>query len=300
MNLKQYKWPFYIFTFFLVTFVAMVLKVKTQKNVPPVSDAILLVVATYLILYLVYKAISKLYGVLKKNHSVAQKVNLSIEEKERNKESVRGGGINRVSPKKKALQTVVMIVGTILFVYLVLGVVDDLLIGREPQIEPIDKNPIYSEQTGDLYRNTRYKFRIKFPEGWEQKAGDRVGVLWKASSGIHTINIAVQVLSEESKNENIDAVLEGIAEDFVSDAKEMWTDFKSNNTGVSKISNQKALWLDYTRNPTADPAVIQRVIQYYVINKNILYIITTGSSADEFNSAENTFKKSLSTFEFED
>ena len=60
MSLKKLKWPFYIFTFLLVTIVAAVLKEINGKKVPQVSDAILIVGAIYGIGYLIIKFIKKL------------------------------------------------------------------------------------------------------------------------------------------------------------------------------------------------------------------------------------------------
>ncbi len=56
IDFKKYKWPFYIFTFFLVTVVATVLSaMKPGDKVPDVSNAILLVGAFYVGVYLIHK-----------------------------------------------------------------------------------------------------------------------------------------------------------------------------------------------------------------------------------------------------
>jgi len=61
MNLKKYKWIFYIFTFFLITVVATVLSaMKPGDKVPDVSNAILIVGATYGIIYLIVKLLKRL------------------------------------------------------------------------------------------------------------------------------------------------------------------------------------------------------------------------------------------------
>lgn len=61
MEYKKYKWIFYIFTFLLITIVATVLSaMKPGDKVPDVSNAILLVGAVYLGLYLLFKLTTKL------------------------------------------------------------------------------------------------------------------------------------------------------------------------------------------------------------------------------------------------
>ena len=57
-----------------------------------------------------------------------------------------------------------------------------------------DKSSDYSEQVGNLYRNTKYHFRIKFPEGWKVGVGDGIHIVQKASFENSTISIIVQQL----------------------------------------------------------------------------------------------------------
>lgn len=66
MNLEKFKWPFYLFTFFLVTVVAAALK-KPESNVPALSEAIILVGVIYGAIYLVVKLLKRLSGVSKSN-----------------------------------------------------------------------------------------------------------------------------------------------------------------------------------------------------------------------------------------
>ena len=47
------------------------------------------------------------------------------------------------------------------------------------------------EQIGNLYRNKKHGFKIKFPEGWEIKDGDGQNVVKKAVNGGSTIGILV-------------------------------------------------------------------------------------------------------------
>jgi hypothetical protein len=61
MGLKKYKWPFYVFTFLLITVVAVVMKEIEGRVVPPVSNAIILVVIVYAIIFVVVKIGSKLF-----------------------------------------------------------------------------------------------------------------------------------------------------------------------------------------------------------------------------------------------
>lgn len=231
---------------------------------------------------------------------------LRLPKKQENPETIKTQSVdkvelNSVPQKKKLIRNIVIIAGIILFVYLFVRILTNLSSSEEPQLNPTDKNPTYSEQKGDLYRNTKYKFRIQFPEGWEQKEGDGKHVVWKASKGNHSIVIAIRELPKELEGEEIDIEDLNLIEEIANTAKERWTNFKLNDSGITKINNKKSQWADYTTtSSTLDITVTIRNIQYYVINNNILYIITAGSSVDEFDSIENTFKKSITTFVFED
>lgn len=170
-----------------------------------------------------------------------------------------------------------------------------------------DKNSDNYEQIGNLYRNNKYGFRIKFPEGWEQQDGDGPHVLRKASKDGHSINILVQELPNEyasliDENMNLkdlysleefkDTAYEGITEKF--------KEAKIIDYGEINIDNIPTYWISY-QIPYSTMGVSFEVIMinYQIFHKNYFYTITIGSSKDEFPSVESTLKQSVSTFAFE-
>ncbi len=164
-----------------------------------------------------------------------------------------------------------------------------------------DKSSDYSEQSGNLYRNTKYNFRIKFPEGWEIKPGDGPNILQKAVSGNHTLSIGVREIPAEfgDKTATIkdvmtlaefkDVLLQGVQEKFPG--------AKLLDYGESKLDNEPTYWIKYTAPYTALDITVQGThIQYQLLNENIFYFISAGSASDEFSTAEPDFMKSIATF----
>jgi len=170
-----------------------------------------------------------------------------------------------------------------------------------------DKNSDNYEQIGNLYRNNKYGFRIKFPEGWEQQDGDGPHVLRKASKDGHSINILVQELPKEyasliDENMNVkdlyslgefkNTAYEGITEKF--------KEAKVIDYGEINIDNIPAYWISYqTPYSTMGVSFEGIMINYQIFHKNNFYTITIGSSKDEFPSVESILKQSVSTFVFE-
>lgn len=167
-----------------------------------------------------------------------------------------------------------------------------------------EKNASNYEQVDSLYRNTKYGFRIIFPENWEQKDGDGQNILRKASGGNHSINIGVRELPQELKGESFNIKdlfsLEDYAKTTSEAIRKKYPGAKINDYGETKIDNQPAYWISYEASYSVlDLTVNGVMIQYQVLYNNIFYNITIGSSADEFRSVEQTLKKSVSTFVFE-
>ncbi len=61
-----------------------------------------------------------------------------------------------------------------------------------------DKSDEHVEIIDNLYRNKKYKFRIKFPEGWRIQKGDGPNILVKAS-GENGCSINLYVKTQVSK-----------------------------------------------------------------------------------------------------
>lgn len=75
MNFQKYRWIFFVITFLLITIVAAALK-KPDQTVPPISNAIFLVGAVCVGLYLLYKLVTALFKSFRKvDGSKAEKKN---------------------------------------------------------------------------------------------------------------------------------------------------------------------------------------------------------------------------------
>ena len=167
-----------------------------------------------------------------------------------------------------------------------------------------DKSSDYSEQIGNLYRNTKYHFRIKFPEGWTIGVGDGIHIVQKASFENSTISIIVQQLDlgategissikdAGTSKEFIDAVLEG--------AKEKFSDVKIINYGETKIDNGPAYWVEYSASSQVlDFQLKMTNLVYFLAKGDIVYSISAGTATDEYSKIKPIFTQTVSTFVLE-
>lgn len=199
----------------------------------------------------------------------------------------------------------------ILLVFLLLSFI--LLYGCsiQPSISEIpktDKSSENVEQIWNLYRNKKYDFRIKFPEGWKQEDGDGVHVLKKAVKNNSSIIVMVQELPKEyisliDENMNMKDLysLEEFKETTYESIIEKFNGAKMIDYGEINIDNIPAYWLSYeTPYSTMGVNIEGIMINYQIFHKNYFYTIVIGSSKDEFISVESILKQSISTFVFED
>lgn len=165
-----------------------------------------------------------------------------------------------------------------------------------------DKNNEYSKLTGNIYRNTKYNFRIKFPEGWKIEDGKGIHIVQKAS--FKNSMICVIVHSGEFKRlssikdigtskEFIDAIIEG--------AKEKVSDVKIINYGETKIDNEPAYWVEYSSSSQILNHQLKMMdIMYYIAKGNTMYSISGGTTTDEYSNMKPLFMQTVSTFILED
>jgi hypothetical protein len=198
-----------------------------------------------------------------------------------------------------------VIIGSILI--LMTGILLDLSAStpiKEPVEIAIDKGAEYSQVTGNMYRNTKYGFRIKFPEGWKIEPGDGIHIVQKASFENSTIIIMVQQLDlvenegftsikdAGSSKEFIDTVIEG--------AKSKFSDVKIINFGETKIDNEPAYWVEYSYSYEALNIKTKITnLSYFLAKGNTMYSITSGTTANEYEKMKPEFYKSVSTFVLE-
>ena len=107
--------------------------------------------------------------------------------------------VTKVPTNYKVSSKISSILNILIFIAAIASIAGFIYYYVENKIStPADKNPINEEIVGNLYRNTKYKFRIKFPETWEIKKGDGPNILVKATSGEGSnINIYVKDIGIE-------------------------------------------------------------------------------------------------------
>jgi hypothetical protein len=207
--------------------------------------------------------------------------------------------IETKKPKKGLIWVVVII-----FAVIIVAVFSNLSNEQDVELVKTDKSGDYSEQDGNLYRNTKYDFRIKFPEGWDIKTGDGPNILQKAVKGNHTVSIGVREIPAEFgyKTATIKDVMDitEFKDGLLESVQERFPGAKIIDYGESKLDNEPAYWIKYSAPYSALDITVEGIqVQYQVLNNNIFYFITAGSTSDEYQSVEGEIMKSISTFVIE-
>jgi len=208
--------------------------------------------------------------------------------------------------RKKVLWKIFIIIYPILLILVFIGQIPNLLNSGELNIllNKTDKSSNYSEITGSLYRNTKYNFRIKFPEGWEIKPGDGPNVIQKAVKGNNSIIVIVREISANN-NDKVATIKNGGTLDewnaaTITGMKEKFPDIKLLDSGETKLDNIPTYWNKYSATYSALNINAKSTnLSYQLLNNNILYTITAATLSNEFPSSEAEFKKSISTFVIE-
>jgi len=214
--------------------------------------------------------------------------------------------ISHNNPKsKKATWVIILLivgVGVVMLFSILISKQNSLI--ENLTLPKTDKDSSSFEQIGNLYRNTKYNFRFKFPEGWEIKPGDGPNILQKAVSGNHSINVGVREIPTEfvdktatikdimTLSEFKDSVIEGIQEKFPGG--------KLLDYGETKLGNLPTYWAKYSAPYSAlDINIEVTNLSYQLLHKNIFYFISAGTLSSEFVAMEPEFKKSIITFVIE-
>jgi len=161
-----------------------------------------------------------------------------------------------------------------------------------------DKRDEYVEIIDNLYRNKKYKFRIKFSEGWQIEKGNGPNVLVKASSGNgSSINLVVKDLGAQLGSIEDIATLDEWAE-FV---YEKFPTTKIIEKKETHIDNRKAFYVKYEVEYDAlDMKTKMTMFSVAIIRNNFLYVITASADYDSFDKNESILSKSVRTFVVED
>lgn len=160
-----------------------------------------------------------------------------------------------------------------------------------------DKSDEYVEIIDNLYRNKKYKFRIKFPEGWKIQKGDGPNILVKASSE-KGCGVNLYVKDTGVPLGDIDNFL--TLDEWVESIYEKFPTAKVIEKREVHIDNRRAYYVKYEIDYEAIDAKV-KVIMFNVaiVNNNFLYSITASSEYNSFAENENTLNQSVRTFVIE-
>lgn len=155
-----------------------------------------------------------------------------------------------------------------------------------------------------MYRNTKYNFRIKFPEGWKNGVGDGIHIVQKASFENSTISIMAQQLDLNGSDGFTSIKDTGTTKEFIdtiiAGAKEKFSDVEIINYGETKINNEPAYWVEYSMSSQVlDHQLNMTQLVYFLAKRDIMYSINTGSLTDEYSKIKPLFMQTVSTFVIE-
>ncbi|MBS1559857.1 MAG: zinc-ribbon domain-containing protein [Bacteroidetes bacterium] len=160
-----------------------------------------------------------------------------------------------------------------------------------------DKSKDHEEVIGNLYRNKKYKFRIKYPVGWEIKKGDGPNILTKAvnkngSSVIIYVKDLGTNLGNITELFTLDEWSESIHEKFllakILDRKEV------------SIDNEKAFFVKYSIMYKAlDQQADVIALTVALTHNNFMYTINASSKNKLFPEEESLLKESIRSFVLE-
>ncbi|MDD3940479.1 MAG: sulfite exporter TauE/SafE family protein [Candidatus Pacebacteria bacterium] len=167
-----------------------------------------------------------------------------------------------------------------------------------------DKSAENSEVSGNMYRNTKYHFRIKFPEGWKIGIGDGIHIVQKASYENSTISVIVQQF-DLGGGEGLSSIkdvgtLREVIDIAVDSMETKFSDVKIINQGETKIDNQPAYWVEISAmSQVLDYKLKMTSLIYLLAKEDILYSISAGTDSEEYEQIKPKFYQTVSTFVLE-
>lgn len=157
-----------------------------------------------------------------------------------------------------------------------------------------DKDNKNEEIIDNLYRNTKYKFRIKFPEKWEIQKGDGPNILIKATNA-NGSNINIYVKDSGIPIGDIDALF--TLEEWAESVQQEFPDAKLLMKKEISLSNRKAYYIKYSITYKAlDKEANSTMYNVALTHKNYFYAITASAKTRLFESERLTLDTSVSTF----
>lgn len=160
-----------------------------------------------------------------------------------------------------------------------------------------DKNAINEEIIDNLYRNTKYKFRIKFPDKWKIEKGDGPNVLIKATNeNGSSINILVKDFGVAIGDIDEMISLDEWAESFY----EKFPDAKILLKKEISIDNRKAFIVKSSViYKTLDKEANSTIYSVALTSSNFFYTITASAKSRLFEDERLIMETSISTFVIE-
>jgi hypothetical protein len=186
------------------------------------------------------------------------------------------------------------------------------------------------QEPEQLFRSAEHHFRIKFPAGWDVKAGDGPNVVQKATHEGSTILVLVRTLIttealDEFRREDrsrrqlsptelraalenqldtrsfTPAELNALAREQATALTRQYPGAIVEETGMKHLANRPAVYarllVPYR---VLDREFLQRIVFFQVIYKGRLYQMQAGTRADRFQTLLPTILASISTFVIED
>lgn len=160
-----------------------------------------------------------------------------------------------------------------------------------------DKNSTNEEIIGNLYRNTKYKFRIKFPESWVIEKGDGPNVLIKATNADgSSINILVKDLGIAIGD--IDEMI--TLDEWAESLYEKFPDAEILLKKEISLDNRKAFILKSSViYKTMDKEANSTIYSVALTSGNLFYTITASAKTRRFEDERLKMETSISTFVIE-
>lgn len=154
--------------------------------------------------------------------------------------------------------------------------------------------PLFAQQE---YQSDTNSFKITFPSAWTVTKGTQPMVdVSSTPDGITSINIVVQY-NPLYANLSIEQLAnEEFKESLVSQYEKAFTNFVLLNSGLDSTG----AYTFYNFNYSADMPTGGRLLanQYFTLRNSKLYIISTGTPADESLKNELIFSQALKSFTF--
>jgi hypothetical protein len=162
-----------------------------------------------------------------------------------------------------------------------------------PQSNYGDEKPAAAPNaTLEKYTNAEKQYSIDYPSSWKKTDVPELDIVIfapsrgdenhpKASLNVVSQNVGTSIPLDTFYNESIDNL------------KKALKDVNVEKTGTSSLNGTESKWVIYTH-------VMQnikfRVLQYFVVSDQTVYLITFGSADTDFDSYKKEFEQIVSSF----